>query len=159
MNIDVISLQKPLFALSLSLMIFVFIQELFYARGTYFGVPYSWFSIDFGTLPDELTLYWIGARPSGPYSEPSYLSFILISLGLMSLPLVRFSRIAIACLITIFVTGLATRSLSLPLALVLVLWPLALRARLMDKIRIGAGVCWSRPWRCSPPEWARCCQD
>jgi hypothetical protein len=139
MNIDVIALQKPLFVLCLFLMIFVFMQEMSYARGTYFGVPTSWFSIESRTLPDELILYWTGGRPSGPYSEPSYLSFILISLVLMSLPLVRRSRVAIACLITIFVTGLATRSLAFPLALVLVLSPLALPAKLMDKIKIGVG--------------------
>jgi hypothetical protein len=142
MKIDAIALQKPLFAVCLSLAIFVLVQQWFLLSGEYFGVPFSWFSLDaatLGTLPGELALYYTDVRPSGPYAEPSYLSFILISLLLMSLPLVRRSRIAIACVIFIIVAGLASRSLSFPLALALVLSSLALRLKLKDRIMIGVG--------------------
>jgi hypothetical protein len=113
------------------------VQKIYLIKGQYFGIPITWFAMDGGTLPDDLSLYYSAVRPSGPYAEPSYLGFVLVSLALNFLPKDQISRTDFLGIFALFVAGVATSSLSFLLALATVSLPRFIRMTTRAKIKVG----------------------
>ena len=65
------------------------IQASALAGGRYFGLPSEYFIQNAATLPGLLDLKYSRIRPTGTFGEPSYFAFILISMLVMLIPLVR----------------------------------------------------------------------
>lgn len=80
--------------------------------------PYQWFVANFDTLPDELDLMYSDIRPSGPFGEPSYLSFATVAL-LIGIRGLLFARKSTWLLIVGVAVVLLSRSLAGYLSLAL----------------------------------------
>lgn len=73
--------------LLLTILTMVIIQKMFIARGIYFGFPIDYFVVNQGTLLGSKNALYYGTkfRPTSFYGEPSYTSWITISLALIIL--------------------------------------------------------------------------
>ncbi len=118
------------------------VQSIMLPRGVYIGVPEAYYTLETGTIATEAALRWTAdaLRPTGTFSEPSYLGFVLISLSLMLAPRLDTFRSTLPLLIVIILTGLLARSLAFVFALGLViLLPIAFqRGRNRGLIVVGA---------------------
>lgn len=91
-------------------------------RGIYVGLPQQWFATDAQTLASDLDLtYNAFLRPTGTFSEPSYLGFMMVSIALMMVPIIGHDRIAVATLALVILTGILSRSLAFYLSMIVVL--------------------------------------
>jgi len=80
---------RPIAVLGVIFAVLAFIQYLSLGRGKYFGLPQNWFIANQDTLPSALSLFYSKLRPAGTYGEPSYFAFVLLSMFVMFVPLLR----------------------------------------------------------------------
>ena len=150
----------PIVLVSGALAAFAAVQFVFLSAGKYFGIPKAFYIANEGTLPGLLDLMYARQRPFGTFGEPSYLSFVLISLFVMLSPLVdaalsrnaraatensgraqwigSASSLSLAGCLAIAIAGALSQSLSFYLAFPLFLYVCVIRnARLRIKWTFG----------------------
>lgn len=132
--LDPQTLERLCLLVCISIFGLVIIQTIALSRGMYIGIPETAFPTETGTIPDELSLYWVQQRPNGTFSEPSYLGFIMLSFMLIFLPTLSSSSCAKTIVGVVVLTGLLSKSLSFVLAAVIVgFLPAFEKARLKSK--------------------------
>lgn len=134
----------PIVAIAIGLALLALAQYVVLGGGAYLGLPKDLYIANKDTLPDLLDLKYGKLRPFGTFGEPSYFSFVLLSLFVMLSPLVRArfsasdkrdertnafsdflrpaSSVAILGCVAITIAGMLSQSLSFYLAFPILLY-------------------------------------
>ena len=91
---------------------FVIIQYVFLQKGIAVNIPAQYYILNGGNIPTELDLRWSHVRPSGPFGEPSYLGFVMLSLLVIVVHTVKHNKIKFILVIATMVTVLFANTLS-----------------------------------------------
>lgn len=132
-------IEKHISFMAMAFLLLAMIQMYFYSRGMYFGLPRQWFVINSDTLAGAMDLYYNDIRPNGPYGEPSYFGFVLLSLMVAVTPALKSSRWAQLAYGAALIAGILSRSLAFLLAAALVAGiPMFMRATFKARLQIVA---------------------
>ncbi len=111
-RINIRLLQLALSALLPLLLGLVLVQFVLLRGGVYLGFPEEAYSNELGTIPGAMDLRYSALRPAGPFSEPSYLSFIMLSATLFLLAVYQNTRSAKMPIIGAIAIGLLSQAAS-----------------------------------------------
>lgn len=110
MNLNAVIVVLAVVAASELLM--TILQSVAIPRRIFITFPREFFVQGAGTLPELIDLIYSRIRPSGTFSEPSYLGFISVSLALAISPHLRRSRVAVIAFSCAIAAGLMSQSLA-----------------------------------------------
>jgi hypothetical protein len=110
-----------LFLISFLQLILTLVQFILLQSGSWFGPPASWFAGRGSLIPTNLDLAYSYIRPSGTFSEPSYLGIICLAIIVVTIPRINKEKIFRAIFFINAITILLSQSKSAILFLVIIL--------------------------------------